>query len=804
VRWGPTRSDTTVEQRAATGDEGLRAVRASLLSQRLLQGRRFCERYSAAVDSWLAGLLDEAIRGAGDQVDGEGIALVAVGGYGRSELCPGSDLDLLLVHDRGRDVGPVADALWYPIWDAGIHVDHSVRTVHETVDLAKADLKTALGMLSARAIAGDERLAARAAARCRRQWASRPRTTLRRLREAQLERWSAHGELAFLLEPDLKLSRGGLRDVESLLAIVLAAPVAAPLLEDPLLEAAIDTLLDVRVGLHATTGRRNDQLLLEEQDAVARRLGLADADELLPAVAAAARRVAWTTDRVWRRVDAWIAGLRRPRRERAVEPGIALVGDELTLDGRIDPGSDSDLALRIAEVSARSGIPIGAEALSTLQRDAIPPPEPWPSSTRDALLGLLGCGPAAVPMFETLDHIGVLGRYLREWPAVRSKPQRNAYHRYTVDRHLFETAARAARLTRTVTRPDLLLIGAWLHDLGKGYPGDHTEAGERLVAGIAARMGFADEDAATLSRMVRNHLLLAKTATRRDLSDPATTATVAERVGTSNELDLLAALTEADSIATGPAAWNTWKAKLLEELVVRTRGYLAGDRPRETTPSATEGQRGLMAEGRLRVVAEVSRVTVVAPDRPGLLATVTGVLAAGNLQVRAATGVREGAMAVEVFDLDTIHSSRVDAGSLEAAVEAALADPAGVEARVSRRRAVGRLPRRPSAARVAAPRVLTDNEATPRATIVEVRAPDGPGLLFRIARALAACRCDIVVVRAQTMGHEVVDTFYVTDAGSGTKIDGADRLRTIRESILAELREAPVDGPSPGGSSGRP
>ena len=192
-------------------------------------------------------------------------------------------------------------------------------------------------------------------------------------------------------------------------------------------------------------------------------------------------------------------------------------------------------------------------------------------------------------MFEALDQGGILVRLLPEWAPVRSRPQRNAYHRFTVDRHLWETAANAAALTDRVDRPDLLVLGALLHDIGKGYPGDHTVAGMALVREIGPRLGLGPGDVATLVAMVEHHLLLPDVAIRRDLNDPATIQRVADAVGDLGLLDLLAALTEADSLATGPSAWGTWKAQLVADLVARTRTALGGAEPGETRQSRLPG-----------------------------------------------------------------------------------------------------------------------------------------------------------------------------------------------------------------------
>jgi [protein-PII] uridylyltransferase len=750
-----------------------REARSRLLERHRLRGSAFCAAYAAEVDGWLAGLF---ARAAGQR---DGLALVAVGGHGRRELCPGSDLDLVLLHDGARDVGAIADALWYPVWDSGLQLDHSVRTARESLAVADSDLKAMLGLLRVRHVAGDAALTTSLAEAVRRRWSDRRATWLPALRDAQRARWERHGEAAFLLEPDLKNARGGLRDYEALLACSYASPVVEPVLDDPRLAEAYETLLTVRVALHAVTAKRGDLLTLDAQDAVARRLGHADAEELVPLVAGAARRVAWAGDQAWRRTESWLAGPQRGSLPRPLAPGIVLRDGELHLDGDLAP----ETPLRIAAASARTGAPIAAQSLLRLEAEATPPPEPWPEATRDALVDLLGCGAAGVPLVETLDHLGVLGRYVREWGAVRSRPQRNAYHRFTVDRHLCEAAAEAARLTRRVRRPDLLLVAAWLHDIGKGYPGDHTEAGVRIVTTIATRMGFAPDDVALLARLVDNHLLLADTATKRDLTDPATIAKVTALVPTADELDLLAALTQADSIATGTSAWSGWKAALVDELVLRAKAGLAGETVADTPSLPAAEHRTAMARGTLDVTRDGSRVTVVAPDRPGLLGVVAGVLTANGLRIRTATAAAEGAMAVQVYDVE--ERDRVDDARLAADVATYAADPGALEVRLRARDRGG--PLRRVAVPSGPPVVTVDNAGSDRATVVEVRAPDDHGVLTRVAAALCAGGCDIVFARVLTFGHEVVDTFYVRDQRTGGKVTDAARLDRLRAAVLAAL-----------------
>ncbi|MGH9153672.1 MAG: [protein-PII] uridylyltransferase, partial [Acidimicrobiales bacterium] len=257
--------------------------------------------------------------------DEHGLALVAVGGYGRRELCPFSDLDVVLVHDGGRRaVRAVAERIWYPVWDAGVGLDHSVRTVKEALAVADDDLKAALGLLDARLVAGDAGLAADLVERARRQWARRAGRVLPALAAAVVERHARFGEVAFLLEPELKEGRGGLRDVHALRAAALATPVVDPDVEALLV--AHDVVLSVRVELHRRTGKALDRLLLQEQDGVAAALGYADADALMADVAAAGRTIAFAGDDAWRRVASARAGPkgRTTGRDRPLGPGLAL------------------------------------------------------------------------------------------------------------------------------------------------------------------------------------------------------------------------------------------------------------------------------------------------------------------------------------------------------------------------------------------------------------------------------------------------------------------------------------------------
>jgi [protein-PII] uridylyltransferase len=383
---------------------------------------------------------------------------------------------------------------------------------------------------------------------------------------------------------------------------------------------------------------------------------------------------------------------------------------------------------------------------------------------------------------------------LPEWQSVRNKPQRNAYHRFTVDRHLLEAATNAAALTGSVDRPDLLLIGTLLHDIGKGYPGDHTEVGETLVATIGTRLGFSPADVGVLVQMVRHHLLLPDVATRRDLSDPTTIARVAHDAGDLTTLSLLAALTEADSVATGPSAWGTWKAGLVEELVERTSLYLQGRAADTGGERLNDHHRELMErarrEGRPVVEIEQPLVTVAAPDRRGLLASVAGTLALHGLDVRSADALSEQGAAIEWFTVEATRGRWPDHQRLSADLGAVLSGDLALGEQLDAKAAAYAGTRRQATAHPIVPEVSVDNEASASATVVEVRAVDEVGLLHRVTQALFDCGLDVVTARVSTTGTVVVDAFYVRKGGT----DGAEAAhadgRVTDPVELAEMEKA--------------
>jgi [protein-PII] uridylyltransferase len=791
-----------------------REARAALLERSDLRGSAFCRAYSAEWDRWLA---DLAARAAGS--DTRHLALFAVGGYGREDLCPYSDLDLALVHTGRRNVAAVADAIWYPIWDQGVHLDHSVRRPAEVLDAATDDLRVAMGWLDARLVWGDPAIAETLVPKMLEQWRIRNgQRWLDTLAEQMDERRAAYGDVAFLLEPDLKEARGGLRDVTVLRAIAKCAPALDHAVDLAAVEPARVMLTDARVALHRRAGRELNRLLLQEQDAIATALDYADADALMAAVAQAGRAVAWLGAETWRRQRAWRPAAARSRWSRqprgaqaggaGLSPGlleqwISLGEGEVLLTSDAPVTTDPSLPIRLAAVAGERELPIATGSLHRLAELTPAPGDPWSPETREGLVRTLSAGRPAIDALESLDHHELMVRLLPEWAAVRNLPQRNAYHTYTVDRHLLETAANASGFAERVARPDLLVVAALLHDIGKGFPGDHTTTGIEMASRITRRMGFDAADAATVGNLVRLHLLLPDTATRRDLADPATIDTVAEAVGDRGTLELLAALVEADSLATGPSAWGTWKAALVAELVARTDRRLSGTPTEPAVTAVTDAHRELVAavqaSGRPVVKLEPPRVTVAALDRRGLFAAVAGVLALHGLNVRAADVTGEAGVALELFTVELGPRAPTEE-ALREDLEAALGRRLALAEELDQRARVYAAGRRPLSARAVVPDVRIDNAASANATVVEVRAADEIGLLHRLTRALFACDLNVVTARVSTIGGEVVDAFYVRDTNGGKVTDPA-AVRYVRRALFAVLDRSPVEAAS--GTPGR-
>lgn len=723
----------------------------------------------------------------------DGVALAVVGSLARGETGPLSDVDLILLHDgrtvAAQRINALADRIWYPLWDAGVRLDHAVRTPAQSRKVATDDLSAAVGLLDLRHVAGDATLSAAVQQTVAHDWRANARTRLPELVEHVGLRHARHGDLTSALEPDLKEGRGGLRDMS-----ILRALTAAWLADRPhgRVDEAYATLLDARDAVHVVTGRGRDRLSRQDQDAAAALLGHPDADALLTEVSRAARSVAFSLESTLRRAtQARKARSLRvgPRRAvmRALGHGLFEHDGEVVLGPRTAPG-DMLLLLRAAAAAAHRGVPLASATLRNLTRDLAPVSQPWPEALRDGFVDLLAGGSGLVSVWESLDLAGVVTHLIPEWKAVSSRPQRSPVHRHTVDRHLIETVVEAAGRRRDVDRPDLLLVVALLHDIGKiAGVHDHAVEGAPVAASIARRMGFAEDDVKAVELLVCEHLTLVDLATRRDPGDQQTVCALVGAIEERPELlEQLRVLTEADAVAAGPAAWTGWRATLVDELTDRARTALAGRHvaPSEPVPSAfvlspTATDALLMGDPHVTVtpVNGGASIDIVDRDRLGLFADTAGLLASHGLVVRAAR--------VRTTERAAINTWRVEApgGDLPSA------DDLG---RSLRRVAAGdRAPlavlerSRPGQALEAAPaRATIEPLASHDATVLEVRAADRPGLLRDIGITLARYGLAVRSAHVATYAGQTLDTFYVTSA-QGTTLEPPQVARLISAVIDA-------------------
>jgi [protein-PII] uridylyltransferase len=773
------------------------------LGARAAPGRGWCEARTAAVDEAVASVWD-GLRGA---------AVFALGGYARRELCPASDVDLLLLHGgrRKEELESLVQAVVYPLWDAGLTVGYAVHTPADVLRKARTQVDSATALLDRRLVAGDPGLADQLSSRIARMLRQHASRLVRDLADADHARRDKAGERAGMLEPDLKSGAGGLRDLASLrwgAAALLGEPsldrlVGARYLgagEYGELNAAAETLLEVRCALHLVLGVTRpgasaDRLRLDVQGPVAECLGDPDADRLLRRVGLAMRAVAHAHQRVWPRLleDAVRGRGRRREPRQGLGPAVALVNGCVEIDETHAITEEPAVALSAALAAATRGVPLSRVTAARLRRNVDGVRLTWDAAAREAFVGLLRTGPRMRAAWADLDHAGVISALLPDWTRVRGRPQRNPYHRFDLDTHAVETVAELADL---VDEPGpagaawealgedqgSLLLAALLHDVGKAWPGDHSEQGA-VVAGTWLRhMGFPEAQAAWVAELVGKHLLLPNIATRRDLDDDAEIEAAAAAVGPVRTLDALYLLALADGRATGPTAGSPWRELLLAELHARVRSRLEPGSQRSTSPAfgtaepfAAAGSDTAHVTAAPGPAAGTAVLDVRVADRAGLLADCAGALAANDLSVlevradtREAGSTRTGVDRFVVEAPADTDWDAVTADLLAAADGLPEVDEqvARLERRLARR---GNPPSGPA-------RVLVEPGGV--GLRIEVRAWDRPGLLYRLTRALADAGLEVVGARAQTLGTEVRDVFFVRGGGSAS--DG----RVLEELLL--------------------
>ena len=780
----------------------------------------------------LTALLDAALSELASSLVGPDVAVIAVGGYGRRELCRHSDVDLMLLAER--ESHEAATALLYPLWDAKLSVGHSVRDVDQALDAAMQSVETATALIDARLVAGNAALfarfleARRALARRQGHWLA-DELAARRGERVTAERWQ-------LASPQLKTGRGGLRDLHAPRWLDALEAIArgddAPPEPAPELKAARETLLATRTALHALSDRPTDRVYHDLAPAVAGWLGEESAAwcvRLLGAMrtvdAAADGRLDRVTSGRTPVLRRWLGALRGERGGGGDRPLPADAGD-------VHGDAPGQLAAALAALGDAGG-DAGDEGHSPPPLDPLPPAA-W------------------------------LAELLPEWEELRCQQHTVSFHLYPVDVHAacsVAEASRAARIeeedTGTVAAAaalddmELLLLAALLHDIGKGDVGDHAEAGATIAERVARRLRLDAERSRRLIAAVRHHLLLPTIATRRDIADSRVIAEVARTVGDARTLHLLYVLAVADARATGSEAWGRWKAQLMRLLYHRVlarieagkREEAAGDAelarrdatiaavaaldggpmrevvrrhvdalppPYLTTPPAEIAAHLALIDNAAAATtntaltrsrtAGVERLTIVTRDRPGVLATLAGALAAHSATVLGgACYTREDGWAIDVVSVDDALGHGIDAERwkrIERNIPLALAGRFPIEQRLIQTRATyGDRPRTRNgeARRVhesAAPRIATtvrvDNTGSDRYSIVEVSVADRPGILYAIARALNRLALDIYLAKVDTWGAEVVDTFYV-QSENGRRITEPEEIERVRTEVTEAI-----------------
>ena len=799
-----------------------------------------------------AELLDGALRALFSETGSPpGLALAAVGGYGRGRLLPHSDVDLLIVHDGRREtdaLAAVTEPILYPLWDAGLDVGQSVRTPEESAEAARERLEDATAVLDLRFLAGDASFTDRVSASVLEVVRADPGGFLERLQAAGAARHERYGSATYLLEPELKEGEGGLRDIASLgwvEALLGSSLEEAGLLrtrEHEAVLAAEDFLTRVRSTLHLETGRRTDRLLLDRQPATARAMGFTDEpqliaeDGLMRSVFEHARQVAFVVGAV-------------------VSPGLGVgVVRRSASTPRLDAAGSLDVLATAAEAGARPSLAV----LDALEAADVPDPVPWSSEVRSSFLRLLRAGDAGVDALETLDRVGLLTRFLPAWEGVRCRPQRDPYHRFSVDMHLTTALREIGRMLRSdaaealsgdamereavrqIEDDDGVLLGALLHDIGKVGTGGHVPVGTRIAEETLQMMGVDTATHELASFMVSQHLLLPDTATRRDLSDDDLILDVAAAVGSPDRLAALYLLAKADAAATGPAAWTSWRRALIRELVAKVQRFF--DRGEMGTELAEELAQRI---GRLRDLlvdepeAEVERfvmrmprgyflsvepdraaahyatvapdvgarevrtaaaagaspgtyeLLVVANDRPGLLSWIAGALALAGLSILTAqVFTTQDGVAADLFEVQGAFEPEIGERRWRAfrtTLRQVLDGQASLERRVAEQR--GHYP-----SGIDAPvTVAVDNTASDFFTVIEVGAPDRIGLLHDITAALADLRLDVHLAKVATYTGRVIDAFYVRD-GVGGKVTDPAQVAEIEAVVRARLKGSPGAG----------
>jgi len=806
------------------------------------------------------------------------MSIVAFGGYGRGELAPKSDIDLLFLTDYKLTarVEQLVEYILYTLWDLGLKVGHATRSIDECISHARADLTIRTGLLEARYVWGEQSLFSELRQRFRTDvvQGTGPDFVDAKLRERDERHWRM-GDSRYLLEPNVKDGKGGLRDLQTLFWIakyLYGVGDVGRLIDEGVFTRkevrrfakAQEFLWTVRCWLHFLTGRAEERLTFDLQPELARRMGYRDSvgasgvERFMKHYFLYAKDVGDLT-----RIFCAALEARHQRRSllrlplnlfnREIE-GFAIEG------GRITVASDTHFVerpvdmLRLFEVAHRRDLEIHPEALRCMTRDL----RRIDNGVRDdpeanrIFRAILTARNNPETTLRRMNEAGVLGRFITDFGRVVAQMQFDMYHIYTTDEHTIRAIGIVNRIERgeladdhplstkiihQVLSRDVLYAAVLLHDIAKGRGGDHSELGAVVARQLCPRFGFTRDETDTVSWLVQQHLSMSNTAFKRDLGDPKAILDFVEMVQSPERLRLLLCLTVADIRAVGPGRWNHWKATLLRELYYRAEAVMTGrhtragreeraagvirmlrDRLADWSQEALdahvarghaaywlsfdidslvrqarfvraseEATRKLSIDHRVDAERAVTEVTIYTADHAGLFSRIAGALAiSGANIVDANINTLNNGMALDSFLVQDAAGGAFDEPAklarMATLIEQTLSGQIQPLAELEKRRG---LPRR---ARIMAvpPRVLIDNKASNRHTLVEVNAHDRPGLLYAVTRALADLSLQVYSAKISTYGEEVVDVFYVKDL-FGMKIEHPGKLAQIRKGLLEAL-----------------
>jgi [protein-PII] uridylyltransferase len=820
-----------------------------------LKGREVARLYAAAADEMLAALWRVATQTLFpvSAVESERLSLVAVGGYGRGVLAPFSDLDLLFLRPakatpRGESV---IEFVLYVLWDLGVKVGPSARSVEECLSLSRTDMTVRTTLLEARPLAGDQRLAELMIGRFRDMVSkSDPRPFIAAKLEERAVRHEKAGSTRYKVEPNVKDGKGGLRDLNTLYWI--ARPLApesrlGATVKDELLtprerrtsDEAFDFLWRVRIHLHLIAGRAEEKLTFDMQPEVARRMGWRGrGDE--PAVERFMRRyflVARDVGALTRAMSAKLEarhqktaqGLSRlmtpfrPARRKLEIDGFWIDQGRLSVEGPEVFAADPVKLLTLFTAADKQDLDLHPDAFSAVTRSlslVTPRLRRDPAASR-AFLDVLAHGQRPYRVLTIMNETGLLGRFLPEWGRIVGQTQFNMYHAYTVDEHTLQAIGvindiargklktdhpMASEIVHLISDMEALMLGMLLHDVGKGGERGQLEDGAIAARRACERLGVDPRRIELVVWLVRSHLALSDYAQKRDLSDPATIRAFAELVGDPERLRMLLVLTVADIRAVGPGVWNGWKGQLMRTLYNQVAALFRGEDvaredPLSAHPALVERARRTGAAAEAAPVSPVeglpvqaTEISIAAADRPGLFADLAQTMAALGADVTDARVATEDGVVLDVFRVQDgagLPYGQAEPRRLKTLVEA-LEKAARGEGRI------GQAPQPAGNARKAAfevrPVVMVDHHASELATVVEVSCADRPGLLADLSRVFNDEGLSIRSAHVASYGERAVDSFYVVDR-KGRKLTSEQRiaeLRTALEVVLDSRAPAPA------------